>query len=433
MTERDSRQGGERRQRSDLRADNLRIQGERLRSIMREGQTQISNAQLLRRLRDSMIALGRSDYVPSENSISRWVRGEVLPGPEYRRGIADALNVDERDIWPQLYGQTPPPPRPSTGRFPDFLYSDFDFEPEKINFYRISHWNTNRQLRASNVESPRVVEHSGKQDWMDPDKRQAISDSIVGGSPCASIRFWLLDDRESEESQRLRIMTAESHYREFITNYRYFRQNPSDLSAVKERIERHGMLPVMSTAPLSNVTMNATITSSDGYVLMMKRPRGANTYPGEWAAGPHETMNWPPSFAPSGTPGSGGRPEGLFDLAVRALVEEAGLTTDDYPRIVFSWFGVWIQDVSYYFFAHVKSNRTSREITRLVADCESATETDRLDWLPFSRESIEHVLSAQKGERSLMLGNDTHPKILGSTCVALTQLWRVQHLLEAFA
>jgi hypothetical protein len=113
-----------------------------------------------------------------------------------------------------------------------------------------------------------------------------------------------------------------------------------------------------------------------------------------------------------------------------ALASEAYLFPDDYRRIVFSWFGVWIQDVSYYFFAHVKSRLSRDEISEGAMEAESAYETPEFDWLPFSRETVEAVTRTRFGEAGPALGRERSPKYLATSLVALTQLWRVRHLLE---
>ena len=402
------------------------IQATRLKDICRQHNPPLTNSGLKVRLREAMLELGITDAEPTDVTISRWMTGRNVASAPYRLGLARALKVEVSDIWPSE-STDPEGAQPAL----PFLYHEFGFRPEEVNFFRITHWNSNRQLRAQNVAKPDVVTANFQQDWIsDPASYGEYVAAQKGGSPCASIRGWLIDDRESVASQKLRLEACESHYRYFIANHQYFRDHLESLSAVEERIAREGMLRVMNGAPLSNVTMNVTITSSDNFVLMMKRSEAANTYPGEWAAGPHETMNWPQEFTPSGTPGSGGQPEDVFELASRALSEEAYLFPDDYRRIVFSWFGVWIQDVSYYFFAHVKSRLSRDEISEGAMEAESAYETPEFDWLPFSRETVEAVTRTRFGEAGPALGRERSPKYLATSLVALTQLWRVRHLLE---
>ncbi len=305
----------------------------------------------------------------------------------------------------------------------DIPFQPFGFDASDVGFYRITDWNGARSLDRMHV-GPVTVRVKPEQNWIEPSLLNAyVADEESNqGSPCPTLVDYEEDTRESA-NQTLKLYVDENMYYKHVAVRRCLRDHPEMYDAVIKRLsfeaDTANLRSLIKFAPSSNIVINVTVQSRDGKVLMMRRQGGARVWKHFFQAGPHETMNW---VQPGGV-----HPENCFDLAARALAEEAGLTDpQEYNNnIVFSWFGFYMPEASAYFFAHVKTRLETDELTRRVLGAHAAWEVDDVQWYELDRSTIDRVLGTWRNG-AWSAGRDADGRqYLPHTTVSLTQLWRV--------
>jgi hypothetical protein len=152
--------------------------------------------------------------------------------------------------------------------------------------------------------------------------------------------------------------------------------------------------------------------------MMIRRPQNSRVWPLFYQAGVHETMNW----------SEPGRPiENCYELAVRALAEEAHLTEPALygNNIVFSWFGLYAVEVSGYFFAHVKTRLEEGELVERAQEAHSAYEIEDISWYNLDRATVASVLSTWRNGPWSSTEDEQGCKYLPHATMSLTQLYRI--------
>lgn len=305
----------------------------------------------------------------------------------------------------------------------DLPFQPFGFDAFEIGFYRITDWNGARSLDRMHV-GPVALRGKPEQNWIESSllDEYVLDEESNQGSPCPTLVDYEEDTRESA-NQTLNLYVDENMYYKHVAVRRCLRDHPEIYDAVIHRLDFEAdaanLRSLIRYAPSSNIVINVTVQSRDGKVLMMRRQGGARVWKRFFQAGPHETMNWL-------NPGEI-HPENCFDLAARALAEEAGLVDpQEYNNnIVFSWFGIYMPEASAYFFAHVKTRLETDELTRRVLGAHAAWEVDDVQWYELDRGTIESVLDTWRNG-AWSAGRDANGRqYLPHTTVSLTQLWRV--------
>lgn len=272
-------------------------------------------------------------------------------------------------------------------------FREFGFDTRVAGFYKILDWNSRRryqEAREDRIElTPKELLRS--QEWVQPEvlesylererlfHRGSIMPTLVGYS----------DDPQQVRNHVLGLKMTESQYYKYLAISRCLRERPELLEPVIKRLENvespDGGLPgVIATSPHSSVGINVTVMSRQGTVMLIRRSGYSRAWPLLLQVGPHETMQMTRD----------GAVESPFDLARRALQEDAGLDDprDYFDEIVFSWFGLHIIDASAYFFAHVATRLTESEIAERVSSAESTFEVEDVEWMTPSRPNITAVL-----------------------------------------
>ena len=225
----------------------------------------------------------------------------------------------------------------------------------------------------------------------------------------------------------------EGHYSDYVAVRNYFSEpeHLAELDAVCARIRQHGIEDVALGAPLSNIVINVSVLDADGDVLILQRSDTVKTYARAWQVGAHETMNWSTEYR-AGDPED--VPETCFGMARRALREEIGLEPDHYnSKIVFSWFGLYVKDASFYFFAHTKSRLAKAEIEyRVRRHASHSWETRAISWIPFRQKALREVVESWAGVSGIAPVSqvDRHGRTwLPHSPISVVQLWRARNML----
>ena len=304
-------------------------------------------------------------------------------------------------------------------------FAEIDFDPRSIGFFPITQWNANRRLDEDlNVGIVQEVLHKPEQDWVDPALLQRYLHEAHSkpGSLCPTLVGYEEDTRESQ-GQELILKVAQSRYYRNVAIGKCLRENPEIYEQAVRRVRTlvpgtSGLENLLTHVPDSNISLNVTVSSRTGEVMLIKRPDDAPTWGGYYQAGPHETMNSP-------MPGTRYH-ENCFELARRALWEEVRIEPNDLAgAIVFSWFGYYIPEAQGYFFAHAQTFLSRNEIIQKARLAESAFEIDRIEWLDPATSTIEHILATWSSGPWSAGQDDRGRTFLPHAALSLTQLNRV--------
>jgi len=318
-------------------------------------------------------------------------------------------------------------------------FRPFDFDPESIGFFEIIDWNAGRQLGLENVDVPKGVQRFVGQDWVDEgdlERHRRLGRENPGG-PCPTLAGYevplnaevshlhaYVEDTRETANDTLRLNVSKSVYYEHVAIAELMHTDRTIYPRLVARIKGHGgaagagLANVIKGSPNSNIAVNVTVTDRDGDVMLLRRHQNARVWPGYFQAGPHETMNWR---------ASGEQAETCFELARRALSEEAGINDPGkyHGRVVFSWFGFYLPDASAYFFAHVRTRLTKNELAESVQRAPGKWEFGDIDWLRPTVPKIRDILKTWS-DGPWMPATDADGRLyLPHTMVSLTQLHRV--------
>ena len=300
------------------------------------------------------------------------------------------------------------------------------FDPSMLGFYRITEWNAGRRLLRENVGSIRKVDTEIDQDWVpQQDLDEYVAQEAENpGSPCPSLVSYEEDTRESN-NEKLRLRVRWSEYYHHVAIRRYMRDHVDQFRLICSRVTRGptdaGLRKIVERSPRSNIVINVTIQSRAGRIMLIKRPKEARVWGDFFQAGVHETMVWP---------SHGGQFENCYDLAIRALDEEADIVRpSEYSGvIVFSWFGYYVMDASAYFFAHVRTGLSENQLVEKAKRAKGAFEIEDVAWMDLTRENVNGVLDCWADGAVLedSAGTDRYGRrYLPHTAVSLSQLFRV--------
>jgi hypothetical protein len=308
-------------------------------------------------------------------------------------------------------------------------FREFDFDPSRIGFYRITEWNANRKLDKDHVGAVQTEHNPAPQGWVD----QALLDEYLDaakarrpGSICPTLVRYQEDTREAQ-GQELIIWVAESRYFHNVAIGNCLKETDENGNHVHydelvRRISGHdspgdGLDWLIEHSPKSNISINVTVSSVDNYVMLIKRPRTATTWQDVFQAGPHETMNW-------ADPGREHH-EDCFELAYRALWEEVHLQPRDLVGgdVVFSWFGYYLREAQAYFFAHAPTKLTRNELIRKAEQAESAFEIADIDWLELTKDNVQEVVRTWTSPWAYTADREGRT-YLPHAVISLTQLFR---------
>jgi len=302
--------------------------------------------------------------------------------------------------------------RKTRGRIRDRRYfNPLRFDPQTVNFFTLNQWSEARPLHRSLIIQ--AIGNPQPQTWCDEKELTRIRNEITDkGGPACSLIDLVVDHRESDEGQSLRLTFAPSVYGDFLAVSEYFTQHPDEVSVVMDRLEREGTESMIRTAPLSVVAVNVTVTSSDGYVLAIRRSSSVRTSQNVWTLGPNETMN-----LPNGRPGES---EDFYRLAERCLREELGLEPlTDYEQIFFSWMGYNVPGAIVHIIAHVMSTRDHFQIEESLHRSHGAFEADQIAWIKDRRKDLEQIVRHHHKD-------EFGRRWIESAPLAAQQYWRVR-------
>lgn len=308
-------------------------------------------------------------------------------------------------------------------------FRDFDFDPSRIGFYRITEWNVNRKLDRDHVGAVETEHNPAPQDWVDQDVLDKYLEEARAsrpGSICSTLVRYQEDTREAQ-GQEFKIWVAESRYFHNVAIGNCLREtdengNHPRYDELVRRVSRNDMRGdgldwLIEHSPKSNISMNVTVSSVDNHVMLIKRPQSATTWKSFFQAGPHETMNW-------ADPGERYH-ENCFDLAERALWEEVRLEPKDLVggEVVFSWFGYYLREAQAYFFAHALTKLTRNELIRKAELAESAFEIADIEWLELKKANVEEVVRTWRSPWDYVADSQER-EYLPHAVISLTQLFR---------
>ncbi|WP_420031394.1 hypothetical protein ACN2WE_00260 [Streptomyces sp. cg28] len=315
------------------------------------------------------------------------------------------------------------------------------FNPEDLGFFRISTWNPARTMVESQNVAPietvdwhtELVRHGQREDWIknaDRFARELADARDEGlGSPCPALVSYEVDDREQDpRSEQLHLKVSRSVYSSHVALRNYMRADKAAYAAVQDRIlngkyvdgRQEGLRRIIRAAPRSNIAVNVTVQSRTGSLMVIGRPKGQRVWGGFHQAGAHETMNWAAPQQPV---------ESWFELARRALTEEIGLADRSayYDHIVFSWFGFYAVEGTAYFYAHVRTRLSERQLVNSVRAAPGRIEADTIEWLPVTTDSRDAVINTWKAGpwEEDALSDHRGQRWLPHSALSLTELLRV--------
>jgi len=219
---------------------------------------------------------------------------------------------------------------------------------------------------------------------------------------------------------------AQGNYAEFLATSAYLAgSGKPDQNVLANRL-RADWNATFAMSPPTIIACNISLVSADNKVLVLERSQSEATSRSLWTVGPHETMNWrdPANFRLGEE-----LQETAFTLGHRTIKEEVGLEPDEYGRILFSWFGIWLRDASAYLLGHVRSRLVADEISvripRAQASYEIAMAGDQHEWVPYELDNFKDIALAAQTSRSDSKGR----RRLELSSLSLRGLWTMRSML----
>lgn len=244
-------------------------------------------------------------------------------------------------------------------------------------FLQLLRWTPSRPLdpRYHHVELDLSDSDEG-QKWFPIEAWQEASTDagIHYNGIVSSVTGYSVDHGESgPDSKRFVVTVVPSYYPDSVATQKLLGIE-ENWNRIREYARRTDGNSLLRTGPKQSFFVALSISTSDGYVLCVRRAiGGVATAHGLWSMGACETMLRPPE-----SPGE--TPENFFDIARRAAHEEFGIPSPDLGHIWFSWFGVARPDGPMAI-AHMEVSLTPEEVNSCLQNAEGAYESDAIRWI----------------------------------------------------